>query len=326
MATDDLPLKPGLVTTRAAIAAAYGGSLQGGIVPADEAKKVFLFSDKKESGQHGYTFDGWAESDELGPLFHYTGTGSVGDQVLTGYNGSVLKHVEMGRELHLFMSEPSITPGTDAKQQRYVGQMIVDSIKPAIERWNNDRNGNRRQVWVFRLRPVDEAQTEILVRDFVPAADKDDAELVPAETSAELVEAEQHATDQTTANGSAEPKDVVRREGKLSEAYKAFLTAQGHEVLRYQITIAGSRGALLTDLYDKTAHVLYEVKGKNRRNDVRMAIGQLMDYRRHIKKPGLKLAILLPSLPSQDLQDLISNVGISLVVQDGTGFHGFPVD
>ena len=324
MATEDLPLKQGLITTRKAVAAAYGCSDQGGIVPADDAEKVFIYSDKKESGQHGYTFDGWAESDALGPLFHYTGTGSTGNQVLSGFNGSVLKHLAKGRELHLFMSEGKV-PNSGAKWQRYVGQMVVDSLVPVVERWNDDKHGNRRRVYVFRLRPVDEMKTDIQPTDAVPVSETDDVCLVPAATSAELVDAEEHATDQTTATGSGEPRAVIRREGRLSTAYKTFLEAQGHDVRRYQITIAGSRGALLTDLYDKTENVLYEVKGRSRRNDVRMAVGQLLDYRRHIKAPGLRLAVLLPTPPSEDLQDLIEGLGISLVVQDGEGFQGYPL-
>lgn len=78
---------------------------------------------------------------------------------------------------------------------------------------------------------------------------------------------------------------------------------------------------LLTDLYDISAHVLYELKSDSSREAVRMAIGQLLDYRRHIVPADPALAVLLPDEPHEDLRSLLDSVNITLVYWDGTTFR-----
>jgi len=48
---------------------------------------------------------------------------------------------------------------------------------------------------------------------------------------------------------------------------------------------------------------------------VRLGIGQLLDYRRHIDVPQLKLSLLLPARPTDDLIDLLQTVGIGCVYE-----------
>ncbi|CAM5662245.1 hypothetical protein SPURM210S_04890 [Streptomyces purpurascens] len=138
---------------------------------------------------------------------------------------------------------------------------------------------------------------------------------------------EQHATDSTTANITGGQRTVIRREGRLVAAYKAHLESLGHVVHRFQIRIEGEKGTFLTDLYDATDNVLYEAKGKALREQVRMAIGQLLDYRRHLDEvpDGLRLAVLLPEAPSADLRSLLEIEDIALVTQSADGFAGFPL-
>ena len=71
-------------------------------------------------------------------------------------------------------------------------------------------------------------------------------------------------------------------ENKLVERHCLTLEAAGHQVARRRITPAGQLVPLFTDVYDITAGELYEAKGTARRDDVRMAIGQLFDYRRRL--------------------------------------------
>ncbi len=61
-----------------------------------------------------------------------------------------------------------------------------------------------------------------------------------------------------------------------------------------------TRRRLVTDGYDSQVGLLIEAKASPRRQDIRMAIGELLDYRRHIS-PGPQLAVLFPSVPSTDL-------------------------
>lgn len=55
-----------------------------------------------------------------------------------------------------------------------------------------------------------------------------------------------------------------------------------------------------------------------------MAIGQLMDYRRHVA-PKSRLAVLVPQQPSDDLLDLLKSLKIGVIYETATGrFRTFP--
>jgi len=345
MATHDLELVPGLITTRAEVAASFGGATYGGIEPAVESKMVFVYSDPAAGAKHGYTFDGQAEDDEQGALYLYTGEGK-GDQKLTAGNASLRWAAEQGRTVHLFVADgfvvnPATGKKTGTKRQRYIGQMVVDEVEP-FEKLRAAGPSGDREVIVFRLR-ADPAATFpplFLPADAIAPAPKTEAvqlEIEPDEPDADAaaaatgsvstqVETENHVTDETVANIAGGQRTVKRWEGRLTTAYKAFLAAEGHEVKSFQITVAGVAGPLRADLYDVTDNVLYEAKGTVRRNDVRMAIGQLLDYRRHINvPPGLRLAVLLPGDPGDDLRDLLERENIALVIRTEDGFGGFPL-
>lgn len=103
----------------------------------------------------------------------------------------------------------------------------------------------------------------------------------------------------------------------------AFLTSRGHEVQRVKIRVKGLTATFWTDLYDVTDNVLYELKGSSGRNAVRMAIGQLHDYGRHIPKKDARLVVTLPEKPVDDLAELIAHAGMELVYEDGDQFIGW---
>ncbi|MET7856069.1 hypothetical protein ABZS81_02310 [Streptomyces sp. NPDC005318] len=335
--TTTVELVPGLITTRDAIAAAYGCGTFQGIEPADEAGKVFVYSDPSAGEEYGYTFDGRAEDDECGPLYLYTGAGANGNQKPSGRNGSLLSHAAKNREVHLFVAHGKV-PGGGAMQQRYIGQMLLDPIKPYDVRRGPGRDGVMRNVLVFRFRPAEGTTPAWTEADKVPAAAKttievtDPAVAVPApvvlpqQSGTKVKKTEQHSTLETVADIPAGQRKVLRREGELVKAFAAHLAAAGHETHSFQITIKGEPGALTPDLYDATDHVLYEAKGLTTRANVRMAIGQLADYRRHI--PGrkeLRVAVLLPSEPTADVKDLLGEEYVELVYQTDHGFAGWPV-
>ncbi|GAA4910270.1 hypothetical protein GCM10023237_32810 [Streptomyces coeruleoprunus] len=329
--TTTLELVPGLITTRDEIAAAFGCGTYQGIEPAKDAKKVFVYSDPSAGAEFGYTFDGRAEDDEYGPLYLYTGYGANGDQELKSRNKSLRYHVEDGRELHLLVAHGKV-PGGGAMQQRYIGPMVVDPINPVEVRRGLGKDNKMRNALVFRLRPVAGSAPAWTDEDRLQPAAKTAIEeidvqpKIPAQTGVKDKNAEEHTTAETMANIPGGQRKVVRREGLLMEAFKKHLTAAGHTHKTFQITLAGEVGALTPDLYDETDHVLYEAKGQTTRSNVRMAIGQLADYRRHIPKPdGLRVAVLLPSEPSPDVKDLLATQGVHLVFQTENGFAGFPL-
>ncbi|MFC8956282.1 hypothetical protein ACFT8P_27210 [Streptomyces sp. NPDC057101] len=328
-------LVPGRATTRDEIAAEFGCGTFQGIEPAVEAKKVFVYSDPTAGEEYGYTFDGRAEDDEYGPLYLYTGYGKSGNQELKSRNKSLHDHVAAGREVHLLVADGKM-PDSGQKRQRYIGQMIVDPITPYVTRTGLGEDKKKRTVLVFRLRPApgttpvwrDEDWLSPAAATAIEEIEPEPQPVIPAQTSVKAKNSEQHTTAQTIANIPGGPKTVHRREGLLVEAFKKHIAAAGHVHKTFQITVAGEPGALTPDIYDATDHVLYEGKGLTTRNHVRMALGQLMDYRRHVEKfegDGLRVAVLLPGEPSPDLKDLLASQDVHLVYQTEDGFAGFPL-
>ncbi len=114
--------------------------------------------------------------------------------------------------------------------------------------------------------------------------------------------------------------DASRREQSLVLAFAQHLKNQGHTVMRRWYHPGGSIPPLVCDLVDETDHVLYEAKGDVRRTSVRMAIGQLFDYRR-FEPPSTGVAVLLPREPARDVIDLIRSVPASVVWRTEDGFE-----
>jgi hypothetical protein len=82
------------------------------------------------------------------------------------------------------------------------------------------------------------------------------------------------------------------------------------------IVAPGEAKPLFTDLYDRTTGTLIEAKGSVKRESIRMAIGQIAGYRRHVDD-GLKaVAVLLPSEPRADLLDLLESQKIAVAWPD----------
>ncbi|WP_371678352.1 hypothetical protein [Streptomyces sp. NBC_01276] len=332
--TTTLELVPGNTATRAQHKAAYGCGDRQGIEPCEAHQMVFVYSDPKAGEEFGYTFDGRVEDDEYGPLYLYTGYGAYGDQKLESRNRTLHDHVKRGLALHLFVADGKVSSG-GAVLQRYIGPMMVDPITPVVTRRGLGKDKKMRNALVFRLRPAaGTTPAWDAVKDQPKAATQDSCEEVEVEVKPEIPKqngvkdkkSEQHSTGETIADILGGPRKVVRREGQLMEAFKKHLAAAGHAHKTFQITLAGEVGALTPDLYDVTEHVLYEAKGQTTRDNVRMAIGQLLDYRRHLPQTqGLRVAVLLPSEPSKDIQDLLAELNVALVYQTDDGFHGFPL-
>jgi hypothetical protein len=85
------------------------------------------------------------------------------------------------------------------------------------------------------------------------------------------------------------------------------------------ITPAGEAKPLFTDLYIRADLELIEAKGTVDRNAIRMAIGQLFDYRRFLPT-DVRCAVLLPERPRPDLCALLISLGITIYYPEGEGF------
>lgn len=330
---DNFP-SPGDVTTRDEMIKVFGGGQGQGIQPCTKTPSVLLYSDPEKGKKSGY-YDGWLpEEDEKGLVFEYTGHGE-GDQTFAGREGvgnkAILNHKVNERSLHLFVADGlardyahlSVPRTSNVKAQRYIGEFELDSDVPYEVRVQPNKDGVLRRVIVFRLRPVNAASPR--EKDRIPPATETEVVAVPAgATSSVLVEPEV-SRKPTSLRGPIPETSTKRREAKLSAEFQAFLEEHGHQVKRFQIRIQGESSVFLTDLYDVNDRVLYEIKSSNSRENVRMAIGQLKDYSRHVEPANPRLAVVLPQEPNDDLKDLLSSVDISVVWKDGASFRGWPV-
>lgn len=137
-------LTPGDPIRRVELHDRFGGSRQGGIAPSNKSPNVLIFTDPEAGAKHGYIYDGWDVADPS--LFHYTGEGQVGDQVMAGGNKAILDHLAKGRSLRVFKGVRGVV--------RYMGEFRLDSTTHAVRRAPATGGGPQRDVIVFRLRPV----------------------------------------------------------------------------------------------------------------------------------------------------------------------------
>lgn len=100
-----------------------------------------------------------------------------------------------------------------------------------------------------------------------------------------------------------------RREAGLVQAFRRFLEAEGHEVGSHHYDVDDS--TLRSDLVDMTDETVWEAKAEVGRNAVRLAIGQLLDYRR-FEPSDWSIGVLLPRRPSDDLLDLCESTGAAV--------------
>jgi hypothetical protein len=111
-----------------------------------------------------------------------------------------------------------------------------------------------------------------------------------------------------------------RSEARLVEEYATHLSARGHTVTGRHYLVEGEARVLRADLFIRDVDVLVEAKATDARHAVRMAIGQLSDYRRfEPTEPGL--AVLLPRRPIPDLERLLVGLDIGLVWPVRGGFR-----
>ncbi|CAO5156618.1 Restriction endonuclease [Frankia sp. AiPs1] len=280
----------GIELRRGSVHDKYGGSRQSGISPSARTPNILLFTDPVRGRSHGY-FDGWGDDG----AFHYTGTGKTGDQKMSGDNEAVARYRATGRQLRLFRV-------TRKGWVRYIGCFGLDPVRP----WYTSRapstgGGPLRSVIVFRLQP----EAEVDYGEFALPGSADMLSRVVS-IPLEKVHADEYFISRSTA------AKAERREGLLVHEYADYLRSLGHNVDRLQILPPGVAGPLLTDLYDETAGDLIEAKSVTSRDAIRLAVGQLFDYRRFID-PLPRLNILVPSRPHADLLDFCASVNVRVI-------------
>ncbi|WP_223187484.1 restriction endonuclease [Streptomyces sp. CBMA29] len=260
-----------------------------------------LFTDPTRGHRHGY-FDGWG----VDRFYYYAGEGQVGDQEMTRGNKAVLNHVKDGRKLFIWET-------VSRSVVACLGEFVIDKKRPFYTTDAPDSAGDIRSVIMFRLRSVTAAPSHGPTISHTP---------VPQDIVADVA-TEQQNTERMAINPSSEPREAERREASLAANYERYLSEMGHTITRKKIIPAGEQRPLFTDLFDVTDNVLVEAKGSVTREAVRMALGQLFDYRRFIV-PNPSLAMLLPTRPRPDLLTLCSSVSIAVVWPHESGFRSEP--
>ncbi|MGW1336441.1 restriction endonuclease [Streptomyces rubiginosohelvolus] len=311
--TPEEPLKPGTEMTRAQIIERFGGRPQGAISPSRTTATVVALVGHRPYNDPTHPQDGFTSDGTL----HLTGEGSRGDQEMKQANKALLNAKDEGRAILVFHA---ISGTRSKKTYRYIGQFELDASQPYYLTDAADPSGGTRRVIVFQLKPVGEHAEGIPALPDTPPSHL----LSPtAGTATERVARVPLATENLVMEmkaGEFVPRrsrtsvPAERREAALASAFAAHLRSLGHDVGRMQITIAGVRGSLFTDLVDLSDNVLYEVKNSASRAEIRMGIGQLFDYARHLGNP--KLALLLPSKPDLDLVHLCTSLSIDVVWPD----------
>jgi hypothetical protein len=301
-------LAPGDAMLRVDLHARFGGRLQGGMTTSRSSPNLFLFKDPRVGERHGY-FDGWE-----GSHFHYTGMGQRGDQVLRDTNLALSRHAELELSVRLFRAAgPTVT---------YLGEFTLDRDQP-VYRMDAPQRGSAelRQVLVFKLVPRGRVLREPQDNRLLPPGLSDtalEAVLEGAEPLVGVIPVEEQHVTHGTVRPQAGPYEVRRREQTLVREYKSHLESRGSTVGRLRVIPTGEANALRNDLYDTTRQNLIEAKGTGTRDAVRMALGQLLDYGRFM--PQAKRAVLLPTRPRPDLEQLLLAHEVFAVWPHGDGF------
>lgn len=330
--TQGKDIAPGDEATRTGIQAVWGGALQGGILPAKRSESVLIFSDPLRGEQYGY-YDGWLPDDGEGPLFEYTGQGQTGDQEMLRGNKAIREHRADGATLRVFVASRERRPGPQVF--KYLGEFELDEAEPVYERLMHDAAGRDRIVFMFRLRPkagavVDAAYSlppasQTAVTRWAPLGELERYRGKHAKPEGSRRIAPERNVNTRSTRSASEAVTVKRLEAELCRRFETFLADRNHDVCRFEIRVKGEPGIMRTDTCDETDRILYEAKGDASRDHVRLAIGQLADYVRHLLPERRRCAVLLPNRPTPDVVNLIESQGHALVYEEDGEFIGWPV-
>jgi hypothetical protein len=111
---------------------------------------------------------------------------------------------------------------------------------------------------------------------------------------------------------------AVKVESELVSRFADYLTALNHKVQGYRILPEGTTRPLFVDIHDVSNNHLYEAKASASREAVRMALGQLLDYRRGFDlRP--EVSVLLPDRPVEDLLKLLAENAVGCTYEKSAG-------
>ena len=147
--------------------------------------------------------------------------------------------------------------------------------------------------------------------------------LQPAQTMlvVEDTDIEQQHTESFMVNPSGKMRTAERAENKLVARYRDYMAAKGIVVNRKKYKPPGEICPMFSDAWVQDRQALIEAKNSHSRQALRMAIGQLYDYRRCHQPPPDHLAVLLPGPPSDDGLALLRSANIHAIWPHGPEFR-----
>lgn len=98
---------------------------------------------------------------------------------------------------------------------------------------------------------------------------------------------------------------------------RAYQEALKRELSAWWIPIKGT--TLRSDAFDAQRNLLIEAKANTARPSLRMAVGQLLDYARHLT-PTPRLAVLLPEKPDNYALKYLEDCHVGTIWRTATGF------
>ena len=287
-------LSPGDSIRRKALHDALGGLRQGGICPSNKSHLIFLFSHRSQADKFGYD-DGWK-----GTVFQYFGCGPEGHMEMTSVNKSLLNHENDGRKVYLFQGiEGEVT---------FENEFYVDKNYPYFLTPAPDFLGNMRTAIVFRLKPIIKYSSSYPKTE-IRLSKKNIVRQVPLEDNSGEV---------SKKSVSYESKPV-KREALLVKEYNKYRKSKKlKKLVRHAVQPSGTFRPLFTDGWAIESNTLIEAKASASRGSIRMAIGQLFDYRKLIRGEVKvkRMAILVPKKPKEDLIKLLKELKIKIIYQD----------
>ena len=227
-------------------------------------------------------------------------------------NKSLLNHVEEGRRLFLFNGHRG--------EITYENEFTLYERDPYFWTVSTDNEGKLRDSIVFRLKPLKKYSIKNPIASKIESVSRTIVKEIALEKSSSK------NSRKTVTFISQGIKD--RKEARLVEEYNLYRKKEKlSDLIRHTVQIHfPKRKILYTDGYDSESETLVEAKATNQRDErdkIRMAIGQLFDYRKLLEEENVKvnnLAILIPTCPSKDLLELLKDLKIKIIFKEGTKF------
>jgi hypothetical protein len=111
-----------------------------------------------------------------------------------------------------------------------------------------------------------------------------------------------------------------RSEHDLVRRYADWLAPSGVTVVSRLYRVPGLARPFLCDVFLPEKNALVKAKSTDRREAIRMAIGQLLDYQ-YLEGAQRRLAVLLPRPPAAEIKNLLDSIGIAAIWPSGEGFR-----